>query len=253
MTAPPLSDAELDRYARQIILPGFGGAGQARVRQSHVALIGAGGIGCPAISALAAAGVGTLTIIDHDVVERSNLHRQPLFSDADIGASKAEVAAAAARRINPHVTATARPVRLDAANAPSLLTGADLILDGCDRFATRRTVNAAAVALGIPLLSAAVTGFAGQVALFDPRAAGQPCYQCLVGDADDAPGESCAEAGVLGPVAATVGALAATEALRHLAGTGDPLTGHLILADMMARRWRTVRIAQDPECPVCRR
>jgi adenylyltransferase/sulfurtransferase len=153
-----LSDAELDRYARQIILPAFGGAGQAKLKAAHIALIGAGGIGCPAVTYLAAAGVGRLTIIDHDHVERSNLHRQPLFTDADIGAPKADIAAAAARRINPHVEALPIVQRVDADNAGTLLTGADLILDGCDNFATRLAVNRAAVARRIPLLSARSRG-----------------------------------------------------------------------------------------------
>ncbi len=153
-----LSDAELDRYARQIILPQFGGAGQAKLKAAHVALIGAGGIGCPAITYLAAAGVGRLTIIDDDCVELSNLQRQPLFTDADIGRPKAVVAAAAARRINPHVEAAAVEARLDTGNAEALLAGATLILDGCDNFATRLAVNRAAVAREIPLLSAAIAG-----------------------------------------------------------------------------------------------
>ena len=151
-----LSDAELDRYARQIILPQFGGAGQARLKAAHVAIIGAGGIGCPAIAYLAAAGVGRLTVIDHDHVELSNLHRQPLFTDPDIGRPKAEVAMAAARRINPHVDAVPVIQRLDDGNARTLLAGASLILDGCDNFGTRLAVNRAAVALEIPLLSAAI-------------------------------------------------------------------------------------------------
>ena len=177
-----LSDAELDRYARQIILPPFGGAGQAKLKASHIAVVGAGGIGCPAITYLAAAGVGTLTIIDDDVVELSNLHRQPLFTDADIGASKATVAADAARRINPNVEVLAVAERLGADNAAALLAGADLILDGCDNFATRLGVNRAAVALRIPLLSAAIGAFEGQVALYEGWRPDSPCYACLVGN-----------------------------------------------------------------------
>ncbi|WP_194954314.1 HesA/MoeB/ThiF family protein [Sphingopyxis solisilvae] len=247
-----LSDAELDRYARQIILPAFGGAGQAKLEAAHVAIVGAGGIGCPAITYLAAAGVGRLTIIDDDVVELSNLQRQPLFTDADIGAGKAEVAAAAAQRINPHVEAVAVARRIDNANAAALLTGADLILDGCDNFATRLAVNRAAVALRTPLLSAAIGAFEGQVALYEGWRTGSPCYACLVGDDPDRPGINCAETGVMGALAGMVGTMAALEAVRALTGWGSALTGRLAIVDMLDRRWREVAVAKDTECPICR-
>ncbi len=246
-----LSDAELDRYARQIILPAFGGAGQAKLKAAHVALIGAGGIGCPAITYLAAAGVGKLTIIDHDVVELSNLHRQPLFTDANIGALKAEVAAEAARRINPHVAAVAVAERLDEANAEALLTGASLILDGCDNFTTRLAVNRAAVALEIPLLSAAIGAFEGQVALYEGWRAGDACYACLVGNDPDRPGINCAETGVMGALAGMIGTVAALEAVRALSGWGQPLLGRLAIVDMLDRRWREVGVPEDAECPIC--
>lgn len=248
-----LSDAELDRYARQIVLPAFGGAGQAKLKASHVAIIGAGGIGCPAITYLAAAGVGRLTIIDHDHVELSNLQRQPLFSDADIGKSKADVAAAAAKRINPHVEAVAVVRRLDDDNAGTLLAGAGLILDGCDNFATRLAVNRAAVALEIPLLSAAIGAFEGQVALYEGWRADAPCYACLVGNDPAQEGVNCAETGVMGALAGMVGTMAALEAVRALSGWGQPLAGRLAIVDMLERRWREVSVGTDPECPICRR
>lgn len=247
-----LSDAELDRYARQIILPAFGGAGQAKLKAAHIAIIGAGGIGCPAITYLAAAGVGTLTIIDHDHVELSNLQRQPLFTDADIGSLKAEVAADAAVRINPHVEAVAISQRLEADTAEALLAGATLILDGCDNFETRLSVNRAAVALEIPLLSAAIGAFEGQVALYEGWRSDSPCYACLVGDDPDRPGINCAEQGVMGALAGMIGTMAALEAVRALTGWGQPLTGKLAIVDMLDRRWREVAIAKDPECPICR-
>lgn len=247
-----LSDAELDRYARQIILPAFGGAGQAKLKAAHVAVIGAGGIGCPAITYLAAAGVGRLTIVDYDIVELSNLQRQPLFTDADIGASKAVVAADAARRINPHVEAIARAERLDADNAAALLGGASLILDGCDNFETRLAVNRAAVALEIPLLSAAIGAFEGQVALYEGWRGDAPCYQCLVGAEPDRAGINCAEAGVMGALAGMIGTMAALEAVRALTGWGSPLSGRLAIVDMLERRWREVAMAKDPECSACR-
>ncbi|GGJ33633.1 molybdopterin biosynthesis protein MoeB [Sphingopyxis bauzanensis] len=247
-----LSDAELDRYARQIILPAFGGAGQAKLKAAHVTVVGAGGIGCPAITYLAAAGVGRLTIIDDDVVELSNLQRQPLFIDADIGASKAAVAADAAQRINPHVEAVAVAKRLDIGNASALLGGASLILDGCDNFATRLAVNRAAVALQIPLLSAAIGAFEGQVALYEGWRAGSPCYACLVGDDPNQEGLNCAETGVMGALAGMIGTMAALEAVRALTGWGLALAGRLAIIDMLDRRWREVAVAKDPECPICR-
>ncbi|KQZ64115.1 molybdopterin biosynthesis protein MoeB [Sphingopyxis sp. Root1497] len=247
-----LSDAELDRYARQIILPQFGGAGQAKLKAAHVAVIGAGGIGCPAITYLAAAGVGRLTIIDHDIVELSNLQRQPLFTDADIGSSKAEVAVAAARRINPHVKAVPAVLRLEDGNAEALLAGASLILDGCDNFDTRLAVNRAAVTLQVPLLSAAIGAFEGQVALYEGWRADAPCYQCLVGADPDREGINCAETGVMGGLAGMVGTMAALEAVRALTGWGSSLTGRLAILDMLERRWREVGVAKDPGCPTCR-
>lgn len=246
-----LSAAELDRYARQIILPAFGGAGQAKLKAAHVAIIGAGGIGCPAITYLAAAGVGKLTIIDHDVIELSNLQRQPLFTDADIGARKAEVAAEAARRINPHVEAVAVAERVDSGNGETLLAGANLILDGCDNFDTRLAVNRAAVALHIPLLSAAIGAFEGQVALYEGWRADQACYACLVGSAPDREGINCAETGVMGALAGMIGTMAALEGVRALTGLGSSLTGRLAIVDMLDRRWREVGVPKDPLCPIC--
>lgn len=247
-----LSDAELDRYARQIILPAFGGAGQAKLKAAHIVIVGAGGIGCPAIAYLAAAGVGTLTIIDHDRIELSNLQRQPLFTDTDIGSPKAMVAADTARRINSHVNAIAVAERLDANNAETLLATASLILDGCDNFETRLAVNRAAVVLHIPLLSAAIGAFEGQVALYEGWRTDAPCYACLVGDDPDRPGVNCAEQGVMGALAGMIGTMAALEAIRALAGWGRPLSGKLAIVDMLDRRWREVAVAKDPECPICR-
>jgi len=248
-----LSDAELDRYARQIIVPQFGGAGQAKLKAAHVAVIGAGGIGCPAIAYLAAAGIGTLTIVDDDAVELSNLHRQPLFTDADIGRPKAEIAAEAIDRINPHVDFAARIARLTEANAKTLLSGATLILDGSDNFDTRLAVNRAAVVLEIPLLSAAIGAFEGQVALYEGWRDDSPCYACLVGADPDREAVNCAETGVMGALAGMIGTMAALEAVRALAGWGRPLTGRLAILDMLERRWREVGVAKDPDCPTCRR
>ncbi|QNO29092.1 molybdopterin-synthase adenylyltransferase MoeB [Sphingopyxis sp. OPL5] len=247
-----LSDTELDRYARQIILPQFGGAGQAKLKAAHVAVIGAGGIGCPAITYLAAAGIGRLTIIDHDIVELSNLQRQPLFTDGDIGRPKAEIAAEAIDRINPHVDFDAQVIRLTNSNAAALLAGASLILDGCDNFDTRLAVNRTAMALRIPLLSAAIGAFEGQVALYEGWRETSPCYQCLVGADPDREGINCAEQGVMGALAGMIGTMAALEAVRALTGWGQSLAGRLAILDMLDRRWREVGIAKDPGCPTCR-
>ena len=248
-----LSDAELDRYARHIVLPQVGGAGQARLKSAHVAVVGAGGIGCPVIQYLAAAGVGKLSIIDDDVVELSNLQRQILFADADIGWTKAEVAGEAIDRINPHVDFAAHVIRINESNAFNLLAGTDLVIDGCDNFDTRLAVNAACIAARIPLLSAAIGAFDAQVALFEGWRDDQPCYACLVGSDPAQGGVNCAEAGVLGALAGFAGTLAAVEAVRAIAGFGTPLTGKLVLTDMLERRWREVRIAKDPECSQCRK
>lgn len=246
-----LSDEELDRYARHIILPQIGGAGQARLKSAHIAIVGAGGIGCPAIQYLAAAGVGCLTIIDDDRVELSNLHRQLLFTAMDIDSPKASVAARAVESINPHVVCIPRIARLTDSNAATFFDGADIILDGCDNFSTRLAVNRVAMALHIPLLSAAVAGFDVQLALFEGWRAQQPCYACLVGDDPARAAASCADAGVLGALTGLVGIYAALEAVRFLTDFGDSLIGHIILGDLLSRRWRMVQIIKDSRCPTC--
>lgn len=253
MTAAAFSDEELDRYARHIILPEIGGAGQAALKRAHVAIIGAGGIGCPALLYLAAAGIGTITLIDDDDVALSNLQRQIAFVTADVGKAKVEVAAAAAQRLNPHIHVSARRARIDDANAASLLAGADIILDGSDNFATRLAVNRAAFALRIPLISAAIGAFEGQIAHYRAWEGDQPCYACLVGSQPDRDAANCADTGVLGALAGMIGTQAALEVVRALTGFGRPLTGHLFLSDMIDRRVREIRIAKDPQCPTCRK
>ena len=242
-----LSDAELERYARHIVLPRFGGAGQTKLKAASVAIIGAGGIGSGAIPALAAAGVGRLTIIDNDVVDRSNLQRQPIFRDDQVGVEKAKLAAAFATAINPHVEAVARERRIDAGNAAELLGGHDLVLDGSDNFATRLAVSDACVALGIPLVSAAAIQFQGQVGLFR----GRPCFRCFVGDAFNSDEcDNCAELGVLGALTLTVGGFAALLAIRAIAGLSDDAgTLHLLDADKLA--WRAIVLPADPGCRTC--
>jgi adenylyltransferase/sulfurtransferase len=247
-----LSDAQLDRYARQIVLPEWGGRGQAALNAARVAVVGAGGLGCPVLAQLAGSGVGAITIIDDDVVDVTNLHRQHLFITGDAGQPKALVAAARLAAINPHVAITPRVARLDGATAAALLAGHDLVIDGSDSFATRLAVNDAAIALGVPLVSGAVGPWDGQVAVFKGHLPDQPCYRCLVGTPADAPDRNCAATGVVAPIVGIVGNLMALEALRELAGLTASLAGRLTLVDGRHGRFRSIALPKDPACPACR-
>ena len=243
-----LSDEELDRYARHIVLPQVGGVGQRKLKAANIAVIGAGGIGSAVIPALAGAGIGQLTIIDDDVVEIANLHRQPLFRERDAGYSKADLALQFAQRLNRHVKAKPIQERIGLENAASLLEGHDLVIDGSDNFATRLAVSDACVALGIPLLSAAAVQFQGQVGLFR----GRPCYRCFVGDAFDSDDcDNCAELGVLGALTGTVGNFAALLAINAIVGIGDDQAGKLHLFDGEKLEWRAIEIPPDPGCRAC--
>ena len=247
-----LSDAELDRYARQIILPEIGGVGQKRLKQGNVAVVGAGGIGNAVIPALAGAGVGRLSIFDPDRVERSNLHRQPLFHDAQIGRPKALLAAEHARALNPDIAAEALEARVDAENVARLLDGHDLIIDGTDNFATRLTIADAATRLRIPLISAAAAQWQVQVGLFRGWEADQPCYRCFVGDAFDADDcDNCAELGVLGALTGMAGNLAALEAIHLLLGIGLDQAGKVHIFQGLSTAWRTIRVPKDLGCRSC--
>ncbi len=248
-----LSDAQLERYARHIILKEIGGAGQARLLSAHVVLVGAGGIGSPAIQYLAAAGVGTLRVIDDDDVALSNLQRQTLYAMADIGRPKGEAAMAAVARLNPDVKLVAINQRLTADNAALLLRDADVVIDGSDSFATRLAVADATTALRIPLVSAAVGQFEGQLAVYRGWEADKPCYRCLVGDAPDRTEQSCAEQGVIGALTGILGSLAALEAIRVLAPFGEDSAGKLLIADLLSLRFRTIALPKDPACPACAR
>jgi adenylyltransferase/sulfurtransferase len=244
-----LSDDELDRYARHIVLPQVGGVGQRKLKSARVAVIGAGGIGSAVLPALAGAGVGRLTIIDSDVVELSNLHRQPIYREADAGAAKAELAAQFVKRLNGFVDVRRVSARVDAGNAAELAAGHDLVIDGSDNFATRLAVSDACVSLGTPLLSAAAMQLQGQVGLFRSR----PCYRCFVGDAFDTDDcDTCAEQGVLGAMTATVGGFAALLAINSIVGVGEDQAGKLHLFDGEKIEWRTIRIPPDPQCRACR-
>jgi adenylyltransferase/sulfurtransferase len=243
-----LSDAELDRYARQIVLREVGGVGQNKLKAARVAVIGAGGIGSAVIPALAGAGIGALTIIDNDTVELANLHRQPLFRERDAGYSKADLALQFVQRLNHHVKAVPIQERIDAGNAAALLADHDLVIDGSDNFATRLAVSDACVALGIALVSAAAVQFQGQVGLFR----GKPCYRCFVGDAFDAEDcDNCAELGVLGALTATVGSFAAMLAINAIVGVGEDQAGKVHLFDGTKLDWRSIRIPPDAGCRAC--
>ena len=247
-----LSDSELERYARQIILPELGGVGQQRLKRAKVVIIGAGGVGSAVIPALAGAGIGKLRIVDDDVVDRSNLHRQPIFRDDQTGHQKAQLGAAFARHLNPDVETQPAQARLSSENAEELLGGFDLVIDGSDNFVTRLAVNDAAARLRIPLISAAAVQFQAQVGLFRGWEPDRPCYRCFVGDAFDSDDcDTCAERGVLGPLPALAGSLAAIMAINWIGRIGHDPAGKLYLFDAKTLQWRTIRLPKDPGCRTC--
>jgi molybdopterin-synthase adenylyltransferase len=247
-----LSDDEIELYARHILLPQVGGVGQRRLKAASVAVVGAGGIGSAVIPALAGAGVGGLTIIDDDVVDLSNLHRQPIFRADQLGQSKAELAAAFVHGLNPHVEVRPLAERLRADNAEALLADHHLVIDGCDNFATRLVVGDTLTKLRIPLVSAAAVQFQGQVGLFRGWETERPCYRCFVGDAFDSDDcDTCAEQGVLGALTGTVGSFAALMAIRAIVGIGADVAGQLFLFDGVDLDWRKIRLPKDPACRTC--
>lgn len=248
-----LTDDQLERYARHIILREIGGAGQARLLESHVAVIGAGGIGSPAILYLAAAGVGQITIIDDDDVALSNLQRQIAFTTTDIGQPKAERAREAVLRLTPDAAVIPVIQRITAGNAATLLAGADAILDGCDNFETRLVVSDAATCLKIPLISAAVGSFEGQLGVYRGWEPDKPCYRCLVGADPGRADMSCADQGVIGALTGVLGSLAALETIRALVPFGEDAAGKLLIADLLSLRFRTLSLPKDSGCPACGR
>lgn len=240
------SEDEVERYARHLVLSEIGGPGQQALKRARVLIVGAGGVGAPAALYLAAAGVGTLGLIDDDVVGLSNLQRQIAFSTPELGRPKVEAAAERLGGLNPHVTIQTFAERLTPDNAADRIGGFDIVLDGTDDFETRLIVNAACVAAGKPLVSGALGRWSGQVGVF----AGRPCYQCLVPEIPpDA--ETCARVGVVGALAGVVGSMAALETIKLITGAGEALAGRLMLYDGLAATARTVRVTADPQCPVC--
>lgn len=238
------------RYARHIILPQVGGKGQRRLLDARVCVVGAGGLGSPVISYLAAAGVGTLVVIDNDVVEESNLQRQVIHNLEAIGRSKVESAGNSIRALNPDVRVISHACRLDGSNANDLLAVANVIVDGSDNFPTRYLVNDTAMALGIPLVTGAMFRFEGQVTVFpNDGDAGSPCYRCLYPKPPD-PGmvPTCAEAGILGCVPGVIGSIQATETIKVLLGIGEPLVGRLLLFDALEMSFQTIGVRRHPDC-----
>jgi adenylyltransferase/sulfurtransferase len=245
------TEDEIRRYSRHILLNEVGGTGQAQLKAARVLVVGAGGLGSPLVLYLAAAGVGMIGVVDHDVVELSNLQRQVAHTTARLGMNKAKSAAAAAQAINPLPRVEPYPVRLDADNAMELIGRFDLVCDGTDNFAARFLVADACALVRRTLVSAAVLRFEGQLSVFKPHTGG-PCYRCLYPEPPPAGiVPSCAEAGVLGAVTGVMGTLQATEVLKEILGIGETLSGRLLLWDALATRFRTVRLPRDPACPLC--
>ncbi|MES1931301.1 molybdopterin biosynthesis protein MoeB [Salinisphaera shabanensis T35B1] len=249
-TPAMLDTADRARYARQLTLPEVGEAGQTKLRDARVLVIGAGGLGSPAAYYLAAAGVGHIGIVDHDVVDRPNLHRQILHRDASVGQPKVRSAMATLTALNPSIDIRPIENRVSADNAADLVAGYDLVVDGSDNFTARYAINDACVAAKIALVYGAVERFSGQVGVFP--AGGQPCYRCLFASAPPAgSAPTCAEAGVLGVVPGLVGTLQALEAIKLIVGMADTLSARVLTLDAKTHRWRSLQVPADPSCVVC--
>jgi molybdopterin/thiamine biosynthesis adenylyltransferase len=240
------SDVEIERYARHLVLREVGGPGQQKLKAARVLIVGAGGLGSPAALYLAAAGVGKIILADPDSVDRSNLQRQVLYGEEDLGRPKADAAAERLAALNSSIFVAGFAGAFDADNADELVGGVDLVLDGTDDFAVRFEVNAACVRHGKPLVSGAIGRWTGQVGVFGS----QPCYRCLVPEIPpDA--ETCQAVGVVGALAGVIGSMMAVEAVKLIVGAGEPLNGRLLIYDALAAQTRTVRVGADPDCPVC--
>jgi len=252
----PMNDNQLLRYSRHILLDEIGIEGQQRLLAAHVLVIGAGGLGSPVAMYLGTAGVGTLTIVDDDTVELTNLQRQIAHSMASLGQAKVDSAEAAVRAINPEVQVVALRERADAARLNELVAAADVVIDCCDSFATRQAVNAACVRHARPLVSGAAIGFDGQVSVYvtnlrGDRPADHPCYACIFPPDATFEEARCATMGVFAPLVGIVGSVQAAEALKLLAGVGGSLAGRLQMLDARRMEWTEIRLARNPDCPVC--
>jgi adenylyltransferase/sulfurtransferase len=248
-----MDDSQLLRYSRHILLSELGVDAQRRFAQSHALIVGIGGLGNPVAQFLAAAGVGTLTLVDADQVDLTNLQRQILFDASAVGRPKVDAARERIAAVNPEVRVVAVPERVALRELEPLAARADVIVDCSDNFATRHAVNRACVAARKPLVSGAAIRFDGQVAVFDMRDAARPCYHCLFGEGDEFEETRCATMGVFAPLVGIVGSTQAAEALKLLAGVGHSLAGRLLLLDALAMEWREVRVTKDPSCAVCGR
>ena len=245
-----LTDEELLRYSRQILLQQVDIDGQLKLKNSRVLIVGLGGLGSPVALYLAAAGVGELHLADFDSVDLTNLQRQIIHDTANVGESKVDSASRRLRLINPHIKLIAHRAALDADSLTEAVSQVDLVLDCCDNFTTREAVNRACVAARKPLVSGAAIRLEGQLSVFDSRQPASPCYHCLYGHGSDEE-LTCSEAGVIGPLVGLVGSLQALEALKVLAGFGEPLVGRLLLIDALGTRFRELRVKRDPACNVC--
>lgn len=246
-----MNDDQLLRYSRHILLDEVGVEGQEKLMAGHALVIGAGGLGSPVALYLGTAGVGRITLVDHDAVDVTNLQRQIAHNLQRVGTPKAQSAATAIAAINPEVLVKPVVARADAQLLHELVPGADVVIDCCDNFATRHAINRACVTHGKPLVSGAAIRFDGQVSVFDLRNAASPCYACLFPPTQDFEETRCATMGVFAPLVGIIGAMQAAEALKILAGTGRSLAGRLQMLDGRAMEWSEVRLARDPGCPVC--
>jgi molybdopterin-synthase adenylyltransferase len=246
-----MDDAQLLRYSRHILLPELGVDAQQRFGEAHALIIGVGGLGNPVAQFLAAAGVGTLTLVDADRVDLTNLQRQILFDTGAVGSAKVDSASQRLRSINPDVRVARIAARVGDAELAPLVAAADIVIDCSDNFATRHAVNRACVAARKPLVSGAAIRFDGQVAVFDARDASAPCYHCLFGEGDDFEETRCAVMGVFAPLVGIIGSTQAAEALKLLARAGHSLAGRLLMLDALSMEWREVRVLKDPACAVC--
>ena len=246
-----LNDDLLLRYSRHILLPDVGVAGQARISEAKVLIVGAGGLGCPAALYLGAAGIGRLLLADGDTVDLTNLQRQIGHATLAIGENKADSLARSVRAINPEIEVWTLREALAGSALHAAIAEVDLVVDASDNFATRHAINRVCVQLGKPLVSGAAIGFSGQLAVFDSQRADSPCYHCLFPDSADEPELRCAEAGVFSPLVGVIGAMQAMEALKYLAQVGEPLVGRLLLWDGLRAEARVMKVPRDPACPVC--
>jgi adenylyltransferase/sulfurtransferase len=246
-----MNDDQLTRYSRHILLPEVGIEGQERIRLAHVLVVGVGGLGAPVSIYLASAGVGTMTLCDGDDVDLTNLQRQVIFRSGDVGRLKVEAAADAIAALNPEVHVVGIPERIGADRLDPLVAGADIVVDCSDNFPTRHAINRACVAHRRPLVSGAGVRFDGQVSVFDLRDPTSPCYSCLFPEGNEVEETRCAVMGVFAPVVGMIGTTQAAEVLKLAAGIGESLNGRLLLLDVLAMEWRSMRLRKDPGCTVC--